>query len=164
MSNRERETGVWLVFTKGSRSFSANDALEESICFGWIDGVMKAIDEKTYKKYFTRRKDRANWSDKNQGVFYRLVKEGLMTEAGMAAYGAEPKPKRPPVDADAAIRALRDALLDDGEALLLFDTKPPSRQKQLGLFYSDAKTDATRARRLTKIAEALKSDYTGMLY
>lgn len=161
-ANTGREAGVWLLFTKGSKSFTANDALEEAICFGWVDGVMKSIDDRTYQKYFSRRKDLSNWSDKNRGIFNRMTKAGLMTDAGIAAYRDEPKPDKPARDIETAIRTLRDALPAD--ALPLFDTKPPSRQKQLALFYCDAKTDATRIKRLARIAEALKTNYTGMLY
>ncbi len=161
-NNHERESGAWLIFSKGSKSFTASDALEEAICFGWIDGVMKSIDDRTYQKYFSRRKDLSNWSDKNRGIFNRMTKDGLMTDAGIAAYRDEPKPDKPARDIETAIRTLRDALSAD--ALSLFDAKPPSRQKQFALFYCDAKTDATRARRLGKITEALKNDYTGILY
>lgn len=161
-ANAGRDAGVWLAFTKGNKSFTANDALEEAICFGWIDGVMKSIDDRTYRKYFSRRKDRSNWSDKNRGIFNRMAKDGLMTEAGIAAYRDEPKLDKPVRDTDAAIRTLRAALPAD--ALSLFDTKPSSRQKQLGLFYCDAKTEAIRTKRLAKITETLKTNYTGMLY
>jgi len=161
-ANSGREAGVWLIFTKGSKSFTANDALEEAICFGWIDGVMKPIDDRTYQKYFSRRKDLSNWSDKNRAIFNLMAKDGLMTEAGIAAYRDEPEPDKPARVIDASIRTLRDALPAD--ALPLFDAKPPSRQKQIGLFYCEAKTDATQTKRLAKIAEALKTNYTGMLY
>lgn len=162
--NAGSSAGVWLTFIKGSGSFTANDALEEAICFGWIDGVMRSVDESSYLKYFSRRKDRSNWSDKNRGIYDRMTTEGLMTEAGVAAFGAGPKADKPPVDADAAIRSLHDALGDDAEALSRFDAGPPSRMKRLGLFYGDAKTDVTKAKRLARIKDALKTGYTGMLY
>ena len=87
--NHDKSNGVWIKFTKGSKSFSANDALEEAICYGWIDGVMKSVDELTYKKYFSRRKDTANWSDKNRSLFNKLNEQGIMTKYGVAAFQCE---------------------------------------------------------------------------
>ena len=66
--NHGSSAGVWLVFTKGSKSFTVTDALEEAICFGWIDGLMKSIDEHTYRKYFSRRKNKNKWSEKNKEI------------------------------------------------------------------------------------------------
>lgn len=163
-ANGERGTGVWLIFVKGDKGFTSNDALEESICFGWIDGVMRSIDERSYKKYFSRRKDLRNWSDKNRAIFARLSAEGLMTGAGMAAYTDGPKPDLKDRDAHEAIAALRDACREDSSVSALLDSTPPSRQRRLAMFYFDAKTEATRAKRLAKIAEALRTGYKGMLY
>lgn len=175
--NRSRECGVWIVFEKGSKRFTANDALEESICFGWIDGVMKSMDEKAYRKYFSRRKDTAKWSDKNKAIYADLVKRGRMTDSGMEVY----KPVDGPVSGattDSAVKpavktvadmsekilTLKEALHDDKDALRLFDAKPPSKQKQFAGFYCDAKTDVTRAKRKDKIVGALRDNYGGMLY
>jgi uncharacterized protein YdeI (YjbR/CyaY-like superfamily) len=187
--NRSRECGVWIVFEKGSKRFTANDALEESICFGWIDGVMKSMDEKTYRKYFSRRKNTAKWSDKNKAIYADLTKRGLMTDSGMEVYKPVDGPAfgstagsvtgattgattdsavKPAVktvaDMSEKILTLKEALHDDKDALRLFDAKPPSKQKQFAGFYCDAKTDVTRAKRKDKIVGALRDNYGGMLY
>ncbi|WP_343381584.1 hypothetical protein [Candidatus Bathycorpusculum sp.] len=59
---------MWLVFgkTKAVITLSANDALEEALCFGWIDGQMKSIDETKYIKYFAQRRTKSPWSEKKQ--------------------------------------------------------------------------------------------------
>jgi uncharacterized protein YdeI (YjbR/CyaY-like superfamily) len=159
--------GVWIVFEKGSRRFSANDALEEAICFGWIDGVMKTIDGARYKKYFSRRKDKAKWSEKNIRIFGELERAGLLTEHGVNAFkpasakgGAAERMDRNVEN----IRVLSDALQGDGEAATLFENTPPSRKKQLAGFYAEAKTEATREKRKAKIIEALITNDKGMLY
>jgi uncharacterized protein YdeI (YjbR/CyaY-like superfamily) len=174
--NQARDSGIWVVFIKGDAAFTANDALEEAICFGWIDGVMKSIDEKRYRKYFSRRKDLRKWSAKNQAIYKRMVNLGLMTQSGIAAFQAEGDSDspvwsntpgtstKPALDAAGMIRVLREALSDDSDALGLYDAKPPSRQRQLAGFYCDAKTEATRDKRKGKITEALRSGYSGMLY
>jgi uncharacterized protein YdeI (YjbR/CyaY-like superfamily) len=82
--NFDTSGGIWLVFdkTKPSKTLSANDALEEALCFGWIDGRMKSIDDTKYVKYFARRRANSPWSDKNKKLVEALRDKGLMTDAG----------------------------------------------------------------------------------
>ena len=89
----KQETGIWIIFTKGSKQFTANDALEESICFGWIDGLMKSIDEKNYKKYFSKRKNADKWSEKNISLYMKLLHNGFITEPGTEIFKAEDNKK-----------------------------------------------------------------------
>jgi uncharacterized protein YdeI (YjbR/CyaY-like superfamily) len=86
----EISDGVWLVFgkTKTVITLSANDALEEALCFGWIDGQMKSIDSTKYLKYFAKRRAKSPWSDKNKGIVEALREKKLMTEAGEKAVEA----------------------------------------------------------------------------
>ena len=76
--------GIWLLFRKSgeSKTIKANEALEEALCFGWIDGQMQSIDDKTYKKYFSMRRDKSKWSEKNKALTKSLEERGLMTEYG----------------------------------------------------------------------------------
>ena len=85
--NAENSDGVWLVFgkTKDLVTLTANDALEEALCFGWIDGQMKSIDTIKYKKYFTKRRDKSPWSDKNKKLVEMLREKKLMTKLGEEA-------------------------------------------------------------------------------
>lgn len=166
-ANHRSSDGIWIVLQKKNRLFTANDALEEAICFGWIDGQMKSIDETSYKKYFSRRVDKANWSEKNRGVYRRLEEQGLVTESGKAAYQpAEPEHLAAGKDEIHAqnIQRLTEALKNDEEVLKLFEAKPLSRQKQFAGFYCEAKTGETRETRKAKIIDALQSNYNGMLY
>lgn len=162
--NHKQENGIWIRFMKGSNNFTANDALEEAICFGWIDGLIKTIDGKKYKKYFSRRKDVYKWSDKNIGVYKRMVEAGFMTRAGTEVFRAEKNEKKPALDMGEKIRTLRMALQEDQKILALYDGQTPSRQKQLAGFYCEAKTEETRNKRKNKIIEALKNNFSGMLY
>lgn len=159
----KQEEGIWILFTKGSKTFTANDALEESICFGWIDGVMKSIDDKTYRKYFSRRKDVKKWSEKNKTIYKKLIENSLMTDSGREVYKPDENAK-PAVSMDEMIQNVKAVLCDDKDFLALFNAKPLSRQKQFAGFYSDAKTDETKNKRKAKIIEALKTNYSGMLY
>ncbi len=82
-----RESEVWLVYYKaktGHPTISYNDSLEEALCFGWVDSIIQRIDEEKYARKFTPRKPGSHWSEVNQHLAARLVKEGRMTEAGLA--------------------------------------------------------------------------------
>ena len=76
--------GVWLVFDKAGGTLKAGEALEEALCFGWIDGQMRRVDEKTYQKYFSPRREKSKWSEKNKALAQRLEEQGRMTEFGRA--------------------------------------------------------------------------------
>lgn len=162
--NNTQEQGIWIQFTKGNKNFTAQDALEESLCFGWIDGVMKSIDERFYKKYFSKRKDCFKWSEKNRALYEKLIQAGLMTQAGKDVFKAPATEKKPVIDMSEKINVLRELLQEDKEVLALYDNTSPSRQKQLAGFYGEAKTDETKNKRKIKIMDALKNNYTGMLY
>ena len=78
--------GIWLVFAKKHTaipSLSYNDAVEEALCYGWIDSLVHSIDEDLYKQVFTPRKPKSIWSAANKARVDRLIAAGLMTAAGM---------------------------------------------------------------------------------
>ena len=84
--HRDRKE-IWLVYykkTSGKTGISYDDSVEEALCFGWIDGAIKGIDEETYAGRFTPRRPRSPWSDSNRARVARLLQEGQMTEAGLA--------------------------------------------------------------------------------
>ena len=87
VENAKVSEGVWLVFgkTKEVVTLTANDALEEALCFGWIDGQMKSIDNTKYIKYFAHRRVKSIWSDKNRKKVEVLREKGIMTELGEKA-------------------------------------------------------------------------------
>ena len=76
------EKEVWLVYYKkhtGKPCITYNEAVEEALCFGWIDSIVKAIDEKKYCQKFTPRKDNSKWSESNK----KIVKHGSMICGGI---------------------------------------------------------------------------------
>ena len=79
--------GIWLLFCKKGEfvTLSAQDALEEALCHGWIDGQMQSLDDNTYKKYFARRLPESKWSVKNKELAQTLIEKGLMTRQGLEA-------------------------------------------------------------------------------
>ncbi|MCL2213845.1 MAG: hypothetical protein FWC06_01425 [Treponema sp.] len=85
--NAQTSGGVWLIFGKTRElvSLKANDALEEALCFGWIDGQMKSLDKTRYIKYFARRRPKSSWSEKNKKIAQTLIEKKLMTKSGKKA-------------------------------------------------------------------------------
>lgn len=79
--------GVWLIFAKTDviKTLPAYEALEEALCFGWIDGQMQSIGDDRYKKYFSRRRAKSNWSEKNKELAQILIEKELMTQQGLDA-------------------------------------------------------------------------------
>jgi uncharacterized protein YdeI (YjbR/CyaY-like superfamily) len=153
-------TSVWLMFPKKHTGLPAptyNDAVEEALCFGWIDGLVNPVDDAYYKQLFTPRKPRSAWALSNKTRVARLLEQGLITPAGLTAI------------AIAKQNGSWEAL-DDVEALLV----PPQLQKRLNAnaaakrgwqrftdsqrkqflyWLAGAKRDETRAKRITEIVE-----------
>ena len=78
---------IWLVYykkTSGKTGIPYDDSVEEALCFGWIDGAVKGIDEETYAGRFTPRRPRSPWSTSNRARISRLLQAGQVTEAGLA--------------------------------------------------------------------------------
>jgi uncharacterized protein YdeI (YjbR/CyaY-like superfamily) len=77
--------GIWLVFHKkssGEPTIDYDEAVEEAICFGWIDVQIRRIDDHKHMRRFTSRRQRSNWSDSNKRRALSMLREGKMTEAG----------------------------------------------------------------------------------
>jgi uncharacterized protein YdeI (YjbR/CyaY-like superfamily) len=86
--NHGTSSGIWLVYAKkhtGLPSVSYEDAVLEALCFGWIDSLMKSIDDRFHMQMFTPRKPKSAWSATNKARVAALIKSGLMTPAGLAA-------------------------------------------------------------------------------
>ncbi len=80
------DVDIWLIFYKkssGKPTIPYNDAVEEAICYGWIDGQMKSIDEERFARRFSPRRNRSNWSKYNKARAGKMLREGKMTQAGL---------------------------------------------------------------------------------
>ena len=83
--NHQSKQSVWLVYyTKKSNipSLSWSEAVDEALCFGWIDSTKKTLDDSAYMQFFAQRKSKSNWSKINKEKVQQLIENGLMTEAG----------------------------------------------------------------------------------
>ncbi len=87
--NHDQCRELWVGYYKkgtGLPSVTWPESVDAALCFGWIDGLKRSIDERSYTLRFTPRRKRSNWSARNRGRMKVLIAEGLVTEAGMAAY------------------------------------------------------------------------------
>ncbi len=86
--NHQSKQSVWLIYyTKKSTiaSLSWSEAVDEALCFGWIDSTRKTIDEFSFMQFFSKRKPKSNWSKINKEKVANLIEQGLMTEVGLAS-------------------------------------------------------------------------------
>jgi uncharacterized protein YdeI (YjbR/CyaY-like superfamily) len=85
--HHQSSTGVWIIYDKkesGKQRLIYSDAVDEALCFGWIDSVINSIDSERYKQLFTPRKPNSEWSAVNKKKLERLISEGQMQPAGLA--------------------------------------------------------------------------------
>lgn len=162
--------GVWLRFGKTAKvkTLKAGEALEEALCFGWIDGVMKKVDEDSYIKYFAPRRPGSKWSVKNKELVAKLTEQGLMTEAGRVKIAEAQKngqwdaAKKPSDIAPEQIAMVAGLLADNELAHTNFMNMSASVQKTYTRAYLDAKTDAGREKRLAWMMERLEQNLKPM--
>lgn len=162
-------TGVWLLFGKasGPKTIKAGEALEEALCFGWIDGQMQSINDKTYKKYFSMRREKSKWSEKNKALVKSLEERGLMTDFGRKKIEEAQKngqwyAPNPMAVTEEQIACL-SALLEGHEpACTNFHAMSLSVKKTYTRAYFDAKTDAGREKRIAWIVERLNQNLKPM--
>lgn len=84
--NHNKSLGIWIIFYKkhvNAECIKYNEALEEALCFGWIDSIIKKIDNDQYARKFTPRTNTTKWSELNKKIVIALIKKGKMTEEGL---------------------------------------------------------------------------------
>ena len=84
--NHNKSFGIWMIFYKKRKDIECikyNEALEEALCFGWIDSIIKKVDDDQYMRKFTPRTNISKWSDLNKKIVLSLMKQGKMTKAGL---------------------------------------------------------------------------------
>lgn len=168
-ANAETSDGVWLVFgkTKAVVTLSANDALEEALCFGWIDGQMQSIDNTKYIKYFARRRPKSVWSEKNKETIDVLREKGFMTELGNKAVetakqnGTWTAPRGNPIT-DEQIEAFAEKLCGISPAYENFINMSPSVRRTYTARYLSFKAEEARQRDFERIVDRLNNNLKPM--
>jgi len=167
--NAETSEGVWLLFgkTKAMTTLTANEALEEALCFGWIDGQMKSIDNSKYMKYFARRRPKSVWSDKNKNTVAILRKKRMMTELGEKAVedavknGTWNAAKRDPIT-DEQVDVFMIKLTGLSPAYENFNKMSQSVQRTYTRRYLSFKSEEARQRDFNKIVDRLNKNLKPM--
>ncbi|MDE6593764.1 MAG: YdeI/OmpD-associated family protein [Oscillospiraceae bacterium] len=167
--NCRSHEGVWLLFGKsgGPKTIKAAEALEEALCFGWIDGQMVSIDDKSYKKYFSERRAKSKWSEKNKGLVKSLEERGLMTDLGREKIEEAKKNGQWAAVNSVAVTEEQIALLSEvlkeyEPAFTNFQTMPLSVKKTYTRAYFDAKTNAGREKRIAWMVDRLNKNLKPM--
>jgi uncharacterized protein YdeI (YjbR/CyaY-like superfamily) len=155
---REVEVGFRRRAT-GLPSLTWSESVDEALCFGWIDGVRRSVDETSYRIRFTPRKPSSNWSRVNIAKVQKLIEEGRMRPAGLAAFEARREERSgvysfEQAERPAALPPEYDALLRaDPAAAADFDARPPSYRRAAVHWVTSAKREETRLRRLAQLIE-----------
>ena len=159
--NHRSKQSVWLVYYKkkaGMPTITWSEAVDEALCFGWIDSQAKPVDEEKYMQFFCRRKPNGTWSKVNKEKIKQLVEAGLITQAGLETIAA-------------AQQNGSWTILDEVEELIIpedlakaFDTRPGAQDYFLSLSKSVrkailqwlvlARQASTREKRISEIAES----------
>ena len=158
--------GIWLIYYKkpsGKPRIPYDEAVEEALCFGWIDGKIKRVNEDYYMQWFSPRRPVSRWSELNMSKVRNLIKEGRMKPAGLLAY--EAAIKKPSL----IYNTKKDENLIVPDDLLIalknndisynnFMNFPPSSRRLYVFWLNDAKRDETRKSRIVKIVDRSKKN------
>lgn len=160
--NHATATDVWLVYAKahtGKPRVSYGDAVEEALCFGWIDTTAKRLDDDHFIQRFTPRKNDRNWSELNLERFRRTVAEGRMTDAGRAKLPEDiaPPPRRLQ-SGDHVPAFVTKALARERAARRIFEALAPGYRRDYLRWITEAKKPETRERRLKEAIRKLKAN------
>lgn len=170
--NHASSDGVWLVFYKknsGKQGIRYEEAVEEALCYGWIDSKLKSINKEYYIQNFTPRRKKSKWSRLNMERAERLQREGLMMPAGYAEYR---KALENPSIVSENIRMkdvripgdLEKALEENEAARINFMNFPASARRLYILWLDSAKRAETRSSRIARIVEnSAKNIKTAMM-
>ncbi len=168
MNHCRTHPGIWLVFGKaeGPQTLSPDEALLEALCFGWIDGQIKKIDEFHYIKYFAERRVGSVWSVRNKNFVEMLEKQGRMTDWGrekinLAKQKGQWDNPLEPITMDHVsqfVEAIGDHPLAKSNLLQMSS----SVQKTYAGYYLSAKQESTRIKRMQDIIERLNRNLKPM--
>jgi uncharacterized protein YdeI (YjbR/CyaY-like superfamily) len=164
-TNGTRTKEIWLVFFKkhtGKARLEYDDAVEEALCFGWIDSIVRRLDEERYAQKFTPRHPGSNWSDLNIARAKKMIAAGRMTAAGRALIRPGILRRKPAAKIKAAVDVvipghLLAALDSDPKARAFFSGLAPSYRRLYVRWVDSAKQEETRQRRLAEAIATLRA-------
>ena len=160
--------GIWLVFynkSSGEPSISYEDALDEALAFGWIDSIIRKLDDQKYARKFTPRSfSKSNWSESNVERAKQLIKEGRKTKWGLEAIERRVVPKPlPKPNLETIPKDLQDALEENEVALRNFASFAPSHRRRYLMWISSARRPETRKKRVEEAVSLIEQNTRNLL-
>jgi len=157
--NHRSSPGIWMIYYKketGKKAFSIAEAVEEALCFGWIDSVARKLDDERTMQKFTPRKSNSVWSKLNKQRIEKLIEQKLMNSAGLSKIEEAKKNGSWEALNSSDFHAENNSLPDDLEKVLLKNKKalenfrafPQGYRKRFLFWIDSAKTPETRAARI----------------
>jgi len=170
--NHETKKEVWLIHYKkhtGRPGIPYDDAVEEALCFGWIDSTIRRLDDEKFARKFTPRRGKSNWSELNKKRARKMIRQGKMTKIGLTKFKeiennkkgskAKPSEKRLTVPPD-----LRKALATNKNAWENFNKFAPGYRRLYVGWITDAKRRETREKRIKQTVRwAAQNKKPGMM-
>lgn len=158
--NHDSAKSIWLIYYKkntGKPSLDWSQAVDEALCFGWIDSTRRSLDEERFQQYFCKRKPNSTWSKVNKTNVERLIKEGKMTEAGLNSIRiAKENGSWSFLDSIDALEIpidLKDALNKHKGAFDFFNELKKTIKRGMLYWIKTAKRQETRMKRIAEIVE-----------
>lgn len=159
-ANHDKAKELWIGFYKkssGRTGITYAEALDEALCFGWIDGIRKSVDEISYTNRFTPRKPGSIWSMVNIKRAGELAEAGLMHPSGLKAFGERDEKKSKLYSYEERVRKLDDVYEEQFRANKgawdFFQAQPPGYQRSAAWWVMSAKREDTRLKRLAALIE-----------
>jgi len=155
--NHGSQREVWLIYYKkhtGRPTIPYEDSVEEALCYGWIDSILKRIDDEKFVRKFTPRNEKSNWSALNRKRARNMIEQGRMTKEGLGKFKQAGKQKYKeakdrPADKRLVIPLdLKEALSANKKALQNFDKFAPGYRRLYIAWITDAKLKETRKKRI----------------
>jgi uncharacterized protein YdeI (YjbR/CyaY-like superfamily) len=161
--HHDSELEIWLVFYKrhtGKASLHYGDALDEALCFGWVDSRIRRLDDDRYALRFTPRKTDSRWSNVNRKRYAELAAQGLLAPAGRAR-APSAQNAYPPRRKRAALPGyVKEALRADAKAWATFERLAPGYRRMYAGWIDNAKREETKARRIREAIALLRAGKT----
>ena len=157
-SHHRSESEVWLVFHKrhtGRASIDYEDAVDEALCFGWIDSLIRRLDDDRYARKFTPRRPDSRWSTANRKRYARLLETGRLKPAGRKLAPTERSGDAPVVSSANVPSYIEQAIKRHRGAWKFFESLAPSHRRMYILWIDSAKREETKAKRLREAIKKL---------
>lgn len=156
--NHDTSPGIWMLYHRvstGKECIWYKEALEIALMYGWIDSILKKVDDSSYVRKFSPRRPKSQWSAVNLNIVRRLISEGRMTEQGMKALGDALE--RPPVSETVIAKEDVDHLFKGDEVTrAAFDALPAAHRVQYARYVLSGKSQGTRDRRMMKVVPMIR--------